>query len=208
MDAQPTLDQVAWHDRELGMFVHFGLSTYRDRKSWRQPGGASLFNPDRLDAGQWADVAQSLGAKYLVMTAKHADGFCLWQTETNDYGVKSSPWKDGRGDVVEEISTACAKRGIDFGVYLSPADANFGAKVGARVADEQRQLEYAAMYRRQLEELLTRYGPICEVWFDGSCVVDVGDILERHVPHAMVFQSKYATIRWVGNEAGFAPDPA
>ena len=143
---------------------------------WFTTGDPSLFNPERLDADQWVSVAQSLGARYIVFTAKHADGFCLWQTETSDYGVRQSGWMSGQGDVVEEISDACARAGIAFGVYLSPADAYLGVAVGGVAADRRKQAEYDRIYRAQLTELLTRYGDICEVWFDGSCIVEVGDI--------------------------------
>ena len=190
------------------MFVHFGLYTYRDRSDWESSGDPTVFVPEKLDAAQWVAVARSIGARYIVLTAKHADGFCLWQTETTDYGVKSSPWKGGKGDVVGELSRACSAAGMKFGIYLSPADAVFGAKVGGRVSDPAKQGAYDEVYRRQLTELLTRYGEMCEVWFDGSCVTEVGDILTKHAPNAMIFQSKYGTIRWVGNEAGYAPYPA
>ena len=208
MNTRPTANQIAWHDREIGMFIHFGLYSYRERDAWALPGNPEIFYPIDLDPRQWTDVALSLGAQYIVFTAKHADGFCNWQTETTDFGVKSSPWRNGKGDVVDEISRACAEAGIDFGIYLSPADAHFGASVGGRTADASAQEAYDRVYRIQLTELLTRYGEMCEVWFDGSCVTEVGDILEQHAPNAMVFQSRHATIRWVGNEAGFAPYPA
>jgi alpha-L-fucosidase len=143
-----------------------------------------------------------------VFTAKHADGFCLWQTDTTDFGVRSSPWKEGNGDVLREIADAAAEARIEFGVYLSPADAHFGAAVGGVAGSPEEQRRYDAVYRTQLEEILTRYGTMCEVWFDGSCVTPVGDLLARHAPDAMVFQSANATIRWVGNEKGYAPYPA
>ena len=208
MSARPSPQQLAWHDRELGMFVHFGLYTFRERKNWNQPGDPSIFDPARLDAGQWVDVARSLGARYIVLTAKHADGFCLWRTETTDFGVESSPWKGGRGDVVAELSRACADADMPLGIYLSPADAHFGAGVGGRAVDPTNQPAYDRVYRKQLTELLSRYGDVCEVWFDGSCVTEVGDILEDLAPDAMVFQGAHGTIRWVGNEAGYAPYPA
>ena len=208
MRTRPSRQQLEWQRAEIGMFVHFGLYTFRNRKEWTTPGDPSVFNPDRLDARQWVDVARSIGARYIVLTAKHADGFCLWQTDTTDYGVKSSPWKDGKGDLVEDLSEACRTAGMKFGVYLSPADAVFGAKVGGRASDPAKQEAYDRVYRRQLTELLSRYGEVYEVWFDGSCVTEVGDILSELAPDAMVFQSKFGTIRWVGNEAGYAPYPA
>jgi alpha-L-fucosidase len=205
--ARPTPDQRAWQDLELETFVHFGPITWRRSEQDRTPVPASDINPEKLDTEQWADVAQSMGSKQLIMVAKHAAGFCWWQTDTTEYGVKQTPWRGGKGDVMKDISESCRKRGLKLGVYLSPADEFLHVRVAGRAADPSFQEKYNAIYRQQLTELLTRYGQISEVWFDGSLVVDVGDILTRHAPHAMVFQSKYATVRWVGNEEGFAPDP-
>jgi alpha-L-fucosidase len=205
--ALPTRDQLLWQDLELGMFVHFGPATWRDREPDDHPTPASAINPD-IDTDQWVSVAQDLGARYVVMVAKHEEGFCLWQTHTTDYGIRSTPWKGGHGDVMADLSTSCRRAGMKLGVYLSPRDDNFGAGGGGKCDSLAKQAAYNTLYRRQLTELLTRYGDLVEIWFDGSIVVPVGDILAAHAPHAMIFQGPQATIRWVGNEDGFAPYPA
>lgn len=205
--ARPTPEQRAWQDMELETFVHFGPLTWRPNESDRTLTPAAEMNPEKLDTEQWADVAVSMGSKQIVFVAKHAAGFCWWQTDTTAYGVKQSPWRGGKGDVMKDLAASCRKRGLKLGVYLSPADQFLGIRVAGRATDEAAQRKYDAIHRQQLTELLTRYGEISEVWFDGSLVVDVGDILQRHAPKAMVFQSRHATIRWVGNEDGFAPDP-
>ncbi len=205
--ARPSAEQRAWQDMELETFVHFGPLTWRPNERDRTLPAAGDMNPSKLDTEQWADVAQSMGAKQLIFVAKHAAGFCWWQTDTTPYSVRNSPWRGGKGDVMKDIAESCRKRNLKLGVYLSPADQYLGIRVAGRGTDEAAQQKYNAVYRQQLTEVLSRYGEISEVWFDGSLVVDVGDILKRHAPKAMVFQSKYATVRWVGNESGFAPDP-
>lgn len=205
--ARPTPEQAAWQEMELGMFIHFAPNTWQDQEGDDLSTPPDKINPTRLDTEQWADVAQALGARYVVFVAKHVGGFCWWQTETTDYSVKSTPWRGGKGDVLADLAASCRKRGLKLGVYLSPCDRKHGADVGGRCPTPALQEEYARLYRRQLTEVLSRYGEMCEVWFDGSVVVEVGDILKQHAPHAMIFQSKYATIRWVGNEDGVAPDP-
>lgn len=205
--ARPTRAQLEWLDLELGMFVHFAPNTWQDREyDDRSIAPADL--PFTADPAQWADVAVALGARYIVMVAKHAGGFCLWQTESSPYGVRQTRWQDGRGDVMAELSAACAERNLKLGVYLSPQDGHFGAGTAGRCATPEAQARYNAAARLQLTELLTRYGPMVEIWFDGSSVVPVGDILQAHAGSAMIFQGPHATIRWVGNEDGFAPDPA
>jgi len=188
------------------MFVHFGPNTWQEREY----DDLSLAPADIMQAiepAQWADTALTMGARYIVLVAKHTGGFCLWQTETTEYSIKGSPWRGGRGDVVAELSQACAARGLQLGVYLSPRDDKHGAGLSGTCATPQAQAAYDALYRRQLTELLTRYGSITELWLDGSSVVPTGDIVAQHAPHAMVFQGPQATIRWVGNEDGFAPYP-
>jgi alpha-L-fucosidase len=205
--ARPTPEQRAWQDMELETFVHFGPLTWRPNENDRTLPPADQMNPEKLDTEQWAEVARSMGSRQLIFVAKHAAGFCWWQTDTTSYGVKQSPWRGGNGDVMKDLAVSCKKRDLKLGVYLSPADQFLGIRVAGRAPDDAAQQKYNAIYRQQLTELLTRYGDISEVWFDGSLVVDVGDILKRYAPKAMVFQSKYATVRWVGNEDGFAPDP-
>jgi len=134
--------------------------------------------------------------KYIVFVAKHVGGFCMWQTETTDYSMKSIPWRGGKGDVLADLARSCRKRGMKLGLYLSPCDRKHGADVGGRCASRDAQEGYDRIYRQQLTEVLSRYGEMYEVWFDGSNVIDVADILKKHAPHAMVFQGPQATIRF------------
>jgi alpha-L-fucosidase len=204
--ALPTPAQAAWQDLELGMFIHFAPNTWQDKEYDDRSTPPTAIMPE-IDTGQWADTAVAMGARYVVLVAKHTGGFCLWQTDTTDYGIRNTPWRGGHGDVMADLTTACATRGLKLGVYLSPRDDTFGAGLSGRCATPERQTAYNDVYRRQLTELLTRYGPIVELWLDGSSVVPTGDLVTRYAPDAMVFQGPQATIRWVGNEDGFAPYP-
>lgn len=206
--AVPTPEQVAWHDAEIGMFIHFAPNTWQDSEYDRRDTPLAKINPDRLDTDQWVSVAESMGAKYIVFVAKHVGGFCMWQTDTTDYGIKNTAWRRGTGDVLADLSASCKARGMKLGVYLSPRDDTFGAETSGKCTTPELQTKYDALYRQQLTEVLSRYGDMFEVWFDGSNVIEVGDILTTHAPKAMIFQGKYATIRWVGNEDGLAPYPA
>jgi alpha-L-fucosidase len=206
--ARPTPEQAAWQDYEIGMFIHFAPNTWSDLEGDDLSVPLERVNPTDLDTEQWADVAQAMGARYVVFVAKHVGGFCWWPTETTDYCVRGIPWRNGKGDVLADLAESCRKRGLKLGVYLSPADGKHGVGVGGRAATPEAQQAYEAIYRQQLTELLSRYGEMAEVWFDGSLVFDVADILSRYAPHAMVFQGPSATIRWVGNEEGVAPYPA
>lgn len=206
--ALPTRAQAEWHDYEVGMFVHFAPNTWFDQEYDDLSKPRRELNPERLDAAQWVRVAESMGARYLVFVAKHVGGFCWWQTDSSDYGVRQIPWRDGRGDVMADLAAACRERGIHLGVYLSPADRHLGVGVGGKADDPGQQANYQRVFRQQLTELLSRYGEIKEVWFDGSLVFEVGDILREHAPGAVVFQGPQASIRWVGNEDGHAPYPA
>ncbi len=202
----PTAAQLAWLDLEVGMFVHLAPNTWQDREYDDRsiPADQLAF---AAEPEQWADTAVGLGARYIVMAAKHQGGFCLWQTDTSAYLVKATQWRGGKGDVMAELATACKQRGLGLGVYLSPRDDFLGAGGSGRMPAPEKQEEYNRLVRQQLTELLTRYGPMTEVWFDGSSVVPVQDILAAHAASAMIFQGPQATIRWVGNEDGFAPDP-
>lgn len=165
-----------------------------------------LFNPTQFDARQWARTAKRAGFKYLVLTAKHHDGFCLWPTKTTDYSVKSSPWKNGQGDVVREVADACREEGLKFGLYLSPWDRHEPCYPDKEAYDD--------FYAEQLTELLTGYGPLVEVWFDGAGSQGreydwprIIGLVDQYQPEAMVFNMGRPTIRWVGNEDGVAPYP-
>ncbi|MFH1738610.1 MAG: alpha-L-fucosidase [bacterium] len=206
--ALPTLEQIVWQDYEIGMFIHFSMNTWQDQEYDDLSTPLSQFNPRQLDTDQWVNTAVNMGAKYIVFVAKHVGGFCMWPTKTTDYSVENTPWRNGKGDVLADLAESCRKCGIRLGVYLSPADRKYGATVGGRCETKEAQEEYGRIYREQLTEVLSQYGEMVEVWFDGSLVVDVGDILAEYAPRAMIFQGPHATIRWVGNESGYAPYPA
>ena len=191
----------------MGMFVHFAPNTWQDKESDNLSTPLSAINPEKLNTDQWAETALSFGAKYIVFVAKHQGGFCMWQTETTDYSIRNTPWKGGHGDVLADVAASCRKAGLKLGAYVCPRDDHFGAKTGGICKTPELQAQYNAMYRQQWTEVLSRYGPLVEVWFDGSSATPVGDLLARYQPRAMVFQGPQATIRWVGNEDGFAPSP-
>jgi alpha-L-fucosidase len=205
--ALPTPEQIAWHDLELGMFVHMAPQTWEDKEEDDLSIEPSAMNPEKLDTDQWVRVAESMGAKYIVFVAKHEGGFCWWPTDTTDFCVKNSPWRGGKGDVLRDLSQSCRGH-LKLGVYLSPQDKKHGIGIGGKAKTQGEQTKYEKLFRQQLTEVLSRYGEMFEVWFDGSLVFDVGDILKEHAPHAVIFQGPQASIRWVGNEDGVAPDPA
>ena len=204
----PTARQLAWKDLEFTGFIHFGPNTFTGVE-WGHGGEpASVFNPTALDARQWVKVMKDAGMKGVVITAKHHDGFCNWPTELSTHSVASSPWKGGKGDVLRELSDACREGGLKFGVYLSPWDRN-NPKYGTGE-------EYNAYFRAQLREVLTNYGPVFEVWFDGACgegpngkrqVYDFPSfraVVRELQPDAVIFSDIGPDIRWVGNEQGWA----
>ncbi len=205
---KPTPGQFAYQRRrQFGIFCHFGINTFHDREWSDGSLPASSFDPTNLDANQWALSARDAGAAHLILTAKHHDGFCLWPTATTDYSVRSSPWREGKGDAVAETAEACRRAGIGFGVYLSPWDRHEPSW-----ADDHEI--YDALYIQQLTELCTGYGELFEIWFDGAGSDQhpydwdsIMDVVHRHQPRAMVFNMGEPTIRWVGNEDGLASDP-
>ncbi|NGP58226.1 alpha-L-fucosidase [Paenibacillus thiaminolyticus] len=204
--AVPTPQQMAWQDLELGMFFHFGINTYCDQEWGGGTDSPELFNPVELDARQWIRTAKEAGFKYVILTAKHHDGFCLWPTKTTEYSVRSSPWKNGQGDVVREVADGCREEGMKFGVYVSPWDRNAPCYADPAAYDD--------FYAEQLTELLTGYGPLVEVWFDGAGSEGreydwkrIIGLVKQHQPDAMIFNMGAPTIRWVGNEDGVAPYP-
>ncbi|MES2221113.1 MAG: alpha-L-fucosidase [Acidobacteriota bacterium] len=206
--AVPTVDQLKWQALEMGMFIHFAPNTWQGVEQDNLSTPLSAINPKQLNTDQWASTAVDLGAKYIVFVAKHSGGFCMWQTDTTNYSIGNTPWRGGHGDVLADVSASCKKFGLKLGVYVSPRDARHGAGIGGLCKTTAQQKIYDAMYRRQLTEVLSRYGSMVEIWFDGSSVIPVGDILDRYAPHAMIFQGPQATIRWAGNEDGFVPYPA
>jgi alpha-L-fucosidase len=204
--AMPTADQLAWQDLEFGMFVHIAPNTWQNREYDDLSTPLSAIDPD-IDTDNWAQCAVNMGARYVVFVAKHAGGFCMWQTSTTPYSIGHTPWEHGHGDVLRNLSESCRKFDLRLGVYVSPRDAYLGAATGGVCKTPAQQAKYNAIYRQQLTEVLSRYGAMVEVWFDGSNVVPVADILRQYAPHAAIFQGPCATIRWVGNENGFAPYP-
>jgi alpha-L-fucosidase len=215
--ATPSARQLAWHEREFYGFIHFTVNTFTDKEWGYGDEPESVFNPAALDARQWARVARDAGMKGLIITAKHHDGFALWPSRFTTHSVKGSPWKDGKGDVVGDLARACREFGLAFGVYLSPWDRNHA---------EYGRPAYLEYYRNQLRELLTNYGPVAEVWFDGANGGDgyYGGARERRridgstyydwpntwrlvrelQPMAAMFSDVGPDVRWVGNEKGVA----
>ena len=208
---RPSPAQLSWQRDELAMFLHFGVNTFTDREWGDGREAPSLFAPTALDARQWARTARAAGFRTMVLTAKHHDGFCLWPSRTTTHSVASSPWREGHGDVVREFTTACRAEGLKAGLYLSPWDRNNSA-----YGDSPR---YNDLYVQQLTELLTQYGPVAEVWFDGANgegpngrkqVYDwprVWSTVRRLQPNAVIFSDAGPDVRWCGNERGVAGDP-
>lgn len=203
----PSTDQVAWQKMEYYMFIHFGPNTFTDKEWGDGKEDPRVFNPTNLDARQWARTAKQAGMKAIIITAKHHDGFCLWPSKYSTHTVRESPWKNGQGDVLKELSEACKEYGLKFGVYLSPWDQNhpsYGTP------------EYNDIFAKTLEEVLVNYGDIYEVWFDGANgegpngkkqVYDwplFHSIVYKHQPNALIFSDIGPGARWIGNESGFA----
>lgn len=205
----PSTPQLRWQNYERIMFLHFAPNTWTGLDQDDNSLPLLSINPEKLNTDQWCQVAKSWGAKMIVFVAKHSGGFCWWQTNTTDYGVRNIPWRNGNGDVLADLSKSCNKYGLDLGVYIYPGDRNWGAGLGSggRTKDTAKQEAYNKVFRQQLTEVLSKYKPMKEVWFDGSCVIDISDILQKYASDAVIFQGPQATIRWVGNERGIAPYP-
>jgi alpha-L-fucosidase len=208
---RPSAAQLAWQREELAMFLHFGPNTFTDREWGDGREDPAAFAPAALDARQWARAARAGGFRTMVLTAKHHDGFCLWPSATTTHTVARSPWRGGQGDLVREFVDACRAEGLRAGLYLSPWDRNHPA-----YGDSPR---YNDVYAAQLTELLTRYGPLAEVWFDGANGEGpngkrqqydwsrVFGLVRRLQPEAVVFSDAGPDVRWCGNERGVAGDP-
>jgi len=213
----PSPRQLAWHEMEFYAFVHFSMNTFTNKEWGFGDEDPKMFNPTQLDCKQWAKICSEAGMKGIILTAKHHDGFCLWPSAYTAHSVKNSPWRDGKGDLIRELSEACKEYGLKMGLYLSPWDRNHAeyAKAG-----------YITYYRNQLKEILTNYGEIFEVWFDGANGGNGwygGANEERRIdrktyydwpttqaivrelqPDAVMFSDAGPDIRWVGNEQGWA----
>ncbi|MBI5917231.1 MAG: alpha-L-fucosidase [Bacteroidetes bacterium] len=213
----PSEAQLNWQQMEFNAFVHFNMNTFTNQEWGTGAEPPKLFNPTALDCRQWVQVCKEAGMGGIILTAKHHDGFCLWPSEFTEHSVKNSPWKDGKGDMVRELADACREQGLKMGVYLSPWDRNH-AGYG--------KTAYLDYFRNQLKELLTKYGDIFEVWFDGANggtgyygganetrTVDrqnyydwptTQQIVKELQPNAVIFSDAGPGCRWVGNEEGFA----
>lgn len=205
----PTRPQLRWQQYEQIMFVCMDPCTWQGREYDNHSIPLSRINPEKLNTDQWCQVAKSWGANEILFVAKHTGGFCWWQTQTSNYGIKETPWKTGKGDVLADLAQSCKKYGLDLGVYVYPGDEQWGAGIGSggTTKDPSKQEAYNQVFRQQLTEVLSRYGTIREVWFDGNCNIPVSDILSKYATDAVIFQGKSANIRWVGNEDGYAPYP-
>lgn len=200
----PSAAQVAWNDLEYYMFIHLGPNTFTNKEWGHGDEDPKVFNPKHLDARQWARTAKQAGMKGIVITAKHHDGFCLWPSKYSTHTVRESAWKDGKGDVLAELSAACKEYGLKFGVYLSPWDRNHPAYGTA---------DYNQIFAKTLNEVLSGYGPVFEQWFDGANGGNIKQpydwdlfhsVVYKNQPNAVIFSDVGPGCRWVGNENGFA----
>src|SRR5688572_31295304 len=201
---RPSRSQLQWQRDELALFLHFGVNTFTDREWGDGKESPTIFNPGRLDARAWAKTARAAGFRAMILTAKHHDGFCLWPTKTTRHSVVSSPWRGGGGDLVREFVDACRAEGLRPGLYLSPWDRN-----NPHYGDSPR---YNDLYCEQLTELLTNYGALSEVWFDGANgegpngkrqIYDwprVWALVRKLQPGAVMFSDAGPDVRWCGNE--------
>jgi len=202
----PTPNQLAWQEMEFIAFTHFGINTFTDREWGEGTEDPSLFNPAGFDARQWARTFQAAGMKMVIVTAKHHDGFCLWPSRYTEHSVKGSPWREGKGDVVRDVADACREAGLKLGIYLSPWDRHEPTYGDSPAYNEH--------FRSQLRELLTGYGEIAEVWFDGACGEGPNGkrqeydwpsyyrVVRECQPRAVIF-GMGPDLRWVGTETGY-----
>jgi alpha-L-fucosidase len=207
-EVKPSPQQLAWQDLEFGVIIHFSTNTFLNQEWGDGTAAPSTFNPTNFDPDQWMRAIRDSGAKYVVLVAKHHDGFCLWPTTQTDYNIKASPWKDGKGDVVGDVARAARKYGLKFGVYLSPWDRH-----DPRYKDSA---AYDKYYEAELTELAGRYGDLVELWLDGAGsgghVYDFKKMIETlrtYQPNTVVFADtglfEYGDARWVGTENGRIP---
>ena len=206
----PSKQQLAWHEMEFYLFAHFGPNTFTDKEWGEGTEPEDIFNPTNLDCRQWCSIAKAAGAKGIIITAKHHDGLCLWPSKFSTHTVRESKWKNGKGDVLKELSRACKEYGLKFGVYISPWDRNH-PKYGTP--------EYNNVFVNMMKEIFTNYGPIWELWWDGANgegpngkkqVYDwkrFESTVRKLSPSTVIFSDIGPDIRWVGNENGIAGDP-
>jgi alpha-L-fucosidase len=213
----PSDAQLNWHQMELTAFIHFTINTFTDKEWGYGDEKESLFNPTETNVDQWVGVLKETGFKQVILTCKHHDGFCLWPSKYTEHSIKNSPYKNGKGDLVKEVSDACKRHGLKFGIYLSPWDRN---------RSDYGTAEYITYYRNQLKELFTNYGPVSEMWFDGANGGDgyygganekrridgstyyewpeTLDVVRQFEPDIVFFSDAGPGVRWVGNENGVA----
>jgi alpha-L-fucosidase len=207
-DIKPSAQQLEWQDLEFGVIIHFSTNTFLDREWGDGTADPAVFNPPQFDPDQWMKTIRDAGAKYVVLVAKHHDGFCLWPTEQTSYSVKSSPWRNGHGDVVGDVARSAHKYGLKFGVYLSPWDRH--------EPKYKNSAEYDTYYQAELTELASNYGDLVEFWLDGAGSAGhvynfekIIETLRTYQPNTIVFADtglfEYGDARWVGNEDGRIP---
>lgn len=207
--AVPSERQLIWHNMKYHAFIHFGPNTFTDIEWGHGNESPDVFDPAELDCRQWAKVIKEAGMEGAIITAKHHDGFCLWPSKYSTHTVRQSQWREGKGDVLQELSEACREFGIKFGVYVSPWDRNHPSYFTE---------EYNTVFKSMLEEVLTNYGEVYYVFFDGAFSVGpdgkrqeydwVGftDVVRRCQPNAVIFSDAGPDVRWIGNERGYAAE--